>query len=185
MDHARCIPVRGPGHSGDRRSFNSWARTTAGAPDAAEATMRRRCAARSPAGASPRATNGAGVMPGRHHPSDRGRAPQPAHGACSKLAAAGEMGRAPGCRCHRRTRRRPRSCPRPPRRKFFPDWAGSPIPDRIDGPFVVVRRIRDSSDPTIVSSCIGPWTDTSEERSSWLTKARSRSTIFESRAKPG
>ena len=36
--------------------------------------------------------------------------------------------------------------------KYLPDWARSPIPSRIDGPFVVVRRIADSSDPTIVSS---------------------------------
>ena len=36
--------------------------------------------------------------------------------------------------------------------KHLPDWALSPIPSRIDGPFVVVRRIADSSDPTTVSS---------------------------------
>jgi eukaryotic-like serine/threonine-protein kinase len=36
--------------------------------------------------------------------------------------------------------------------KYLPDWARLPIPDRIDGPFVVVRRIADSSDSTIVSS---------------------------------
>ena len=36
--------------------------------------------------------------------------------------------------------------------KYLPEWARSPIPDRIDGPFVVVRRIADSSDPTTVSS---------------------------------
>jgi eukaryotic-like serine/threonine-protein kinase len=36
--------------------------------------------------------------------------------------------------------------------KYLPDWARSPIPDRIEGPFVVVRRIADSGDPTTVSS---------------------------------
>ena len=36
--------------------------------------------------------------------------------------------------------------------KYLPDWAGSPVPDRVEGPFVVVRRITDSDDPSIVSS---------------------------------
>ena len=34
--------------------------------------------------------------------------------------------------------------------RFLPDWARSPVPDRIDGPFVVVRRVVDSSDPSTV-----------------------------------
>ena len=31
--------------------------------------------------------------------------------------------------------------------RFLPDWARSPVPDRIDGPFVVVRRTFTSGDP--------------------------------------
>jgi eukaryotic-like serine/threonine-protein kinase len=33
--------------------------------------------------------------------------------------------------------------------KLLPEWARAPIPDRISGPFVVVRRVVESSDPTI------------------------------------
>jgi serine/threonine protein kinase len=36
--------------------------------------------------------------------------------------------------------------------KYLPDWARSPVPGHIDGPFVAVRRITDSDDPSIVSS---------------------------------
>ena len=35
------------------------------------------------------------------------------------------------------------------RSKRLPDWARAPIPDRIEGPFVVVRRVVDSNDPAI------------------------------------
>ena len=30
--------------------------------------------------------------------------------------------------------------------RFLPEWARSAVPDRIDGPFVVVRRVVESSD---------------------------------------
>jgi serine/threonine-protein kinase len=36
--------------------------------------------------------------------------------------------------------------------KYLPDWARSPIPEKIDGPFVVVRRVADPGDQTTVSS---------------------------------
>jgi len=36
------------------------------------------------------------------------------------------------------------------RSKLLPEWARAPVPDRISGPFVVVRRVVESSDPTIV-----------------------------------
>jgi eukaryotic-like serine/threonine-protein kinase len=34
--------------------------------------------------------------------------------------------------------------------RFLPDWARVPVPDRISGPFVVVRRVTDSSDSLAV-----------------------------------
>ncbi len=36
--------------------------------------------------------------------------------------------------------------------RFLPDWARATVPDRIDGPFVVVRRVVDTPDPTTVST---------------------------------
>jgi serine/threonine-protein kinase len=33
---------------------------------------------------------------------------------------------------------------------FLPDWARLPVPDRIDGPFVVVRRVTESAEPLTV-----------------------------------
>jgi eukaryotic-like serine/threonine-protein kinase len=35
------------------------------------------------------------------------------------------------------------------RSKLLPEWARAPVPDRISGPLVVVRRVADATDPTI------------------------------------
>ncbi len=36
--------------------------------------------------------------------------------------------------------------------RFLPDWARAAVPDRVPGPYVVVRRVTDSNDPSIVST---------------------------------
>jgi serine/threonine-protein kinase len=36
--------------------------------------------------------------------------------------------------------------------KYLPDWARSPVPKRVSGPFVVVRRVSDANDPATVPS---------------------------------
>jgi serine/threonine-protein kinase len=36
--------------------------------------------------------------------------------------------------------------------RFLPDWARNAVPDRVEGPFVVVRRVTDENDPSVVSA---------------------------------
>ena len=90
-----------------------------------------------------------------------------------------EMGRA----ARRRSRPRPRpssgQLPAAAAAKYLPDWARVPIPERIE------RAVRDRAPDRDFErsvdrarACTGRWTATAVERSSWRTRARSRSTIF-------